>query len=218
MRSPSAAASRSSALLVSEGFQVNVALLPEGSDPDTFIQRTGGQAYVKRLTGSRPYLDFLLDRAAAGEPAGAEIRDEGVELLVWQAVDRRTPADTARVEPDQVVPVANVGGQAVGQVPREIDSAAARTARVDQNDSPALGGIGRAEPGDGNGDRLAARSPVIARHGQVGALQTGVDDVGTRPPPQAGPSLPGSSLTGSGGHERHEDGGGDGSQPYVGEL
>ena len=60
------AASRSSALLVSEGFQVNVALLPEGSDPDTFIQRTGGQAYVKRLTGSRPYLDFLLDRAAAG--------------------------------------------------------------------------------------------------------------------------------------------------------
>ena len=60
------AASRSSELLVSEGFQVNVALLPDGSDPDTFIQRTGGRAYVERLTGSRPYLDFLLDRAAAG--------------------------------------------------------------------------------------------------------------------------------------------------------
>jgi DNA primase len=60
------AASRSSELLVSEGFQVNVALLPEGSDPDTYIQRTGGRAYVERLTGSRPYLDFLLDRAAAG--------------------------------------------------------------------------------------------------------------------------------------------------------
>ena len=60
------AASRSSELLVSEGFQVNVALLPEGSDPDTFIQRHGGRAYAERLTGSRPYLDFLLDRAAAG--------------------------------------------------------------------------------------------------------------------------------------------------------
>ena len=60
------AASRSSELLVAEGFQVNVALLPEGSDPDTFIQKTGGRAYAERLTGSRPYLDFLLDRAAAG--------------------------------------------------------------------------------------------------------------------------------------------------------
>jgi DNA primase len=59
------AAARSSELMVAEGFQVNVALLPEGSDPDTFIRRQGGRAYVERITGSRPYLDFLLDRAAA---------------------------------------------------------------------------------------------------------------------------------------------------------
>lgn len=59
------AASRSSELLVSEGFQVNVALLPEGSDPDAFIRRQGGLAYRERLTGSRPYLEYLLDRAAA---------------------------------------------------------------------------------------------------------------------------------------------------------
>ena len=58
------AAARSSELLVAEGFQVNVALLPEGSDPDTFIRNSGGRAYVERLTGSRPYLDFVLDRAA----------------------------------------------------------------------------------------------------------------------------------------------------------
>jgi DNA primase len=60
------AAARSSELLVAEGFQVNVALMPAGSDPDTFIRRSGGGAYVERLTGSRPYLDFLLDRAAEG--------------------------------------------------------------------------------------------------------------------------------------------------------
>src|SRR5215471_19194794 len=59
------AAARSSELLVAEGFQVNVALLPEGTDPDTLIRREGGRAYVERLTASRPYLDFLLDRAAA---------------------------------------------------------------------------------------------------------------------------------------------------------
>jgi DNA primase len=59
------AATRSSELLVSEGFQVNVALLPAGSDPDTFVRKSGGRAYVERLTGSQSYLDYLLDRAAA---------------------------------------------------------------------------------------------------------------------------------------------------------
>lgn len=59
------AAARSSELLVAEGCQVNVALLPAGADPDTFIRRSGAQAYRDRLTGSRPYLDFLLDRASA---------------------------------------------------------------------------------------------------------------------------------------------------------
>jgi DNA primase len=60
------AAARSSELLVSEGFHVNVALLPEGSDPDTYIRRSGAGAYVRQLKASRPYLDFLLDRAASG--------------------------------------------------------------------------------------------------------------------------------------------------------
>ncbi|MEO7192851.1 MAG: DNA primase [Vicinamibacterales bacterium] len=60
------AAARSSELLVAEGFQVNVAVLPAGSDPDTFIRRAGAQAYRERLTGSQPYLEFLLDRESAG--------------------------------------------------------------------------------------------------------------------------------------------------------
>jgi DNA primase len=60
------AAARSSELLVAEGFQVNVALLPPGGDPDTFIRSAGGQAYAERLRVSVPYLEFLLDRAAAG--------------------------------------------------------------------------------------------------------------------------------------------------------
>jgi DNA primase len=58
------AAAKSSELLVSEGFQVNVAMLPAGEDPDTFIRRNGGAAYQDALKQSRQYLDYLLDRAA----------------------------------------------------------------------------------------------------------------------------------------------------------
>ena len=68
------AAARSSELLVSEGFDVNVAKLPAGADPDTFIQKNGGPAYGERLKQSQPYLDYLLDRAAAGHNLNS---DEG---------------------------------------------------------------------------------------------------------------------------------------------
>lgn len=58
------AAAKSSELLVSEGFQVNVVMLPAGEDPDTFIRRQGGAAYQDALKQSRQYLEYLLDRAA----------------------------------------------------------------------------------------------------------------------------------------------------------
>ena len=59
------AAAKSGDLLVAEGFQVSVALLPEGEDPDTFVRRHGGDAYREKVEQARPYLDFVLDRAAA---------------------------------------------------------------------------------------------------------------------------------------------------------
>jgi DNA primase len=59
------AAVRSSELLVGEGFQVNVAMLPGGDDPDTYIRRQGGAAYQEQLRQSRPYLEYLLDKTAA---------------------------------------------------------------------------------------------------------------------------------------------------------
>ena len=59
------AAARSSELLVAEGFQVNVAMLPPGEDPDNFIRKHGGAAYQDQLRNSRQYLEYLLDRTAA---------------------------------------------------------------------------------------------------------------------------------------------------------
>ena len=59
------AAARSCELLVAEGFDVNVAILDAGEDPDTCIRRKGPDAYREKLRTSRPYLEYLLDRAAA---------------------------------------------------------------------------------------------------------------------------------------------------------
>jgi DNA primase len=59
------AAARSSELMVTEGFQVNVAMLPAGDDPDNYIRRQGAAAYQELLRNSRQYLEYLLDRSAA---------------------------------------------------------------------------------------------------------------------------------------------------------
>src|SRR5207253_4607950 len=64
------AATRSSELLVAEGFDVNVVVLENGEDPDTFIRRKGPDRYRERLRSSRPYLEYLLDRAGAGVDLG----------------------------------------------------------------------------------------------------------------------------------------------------
>jgi DNA primase len=59
------AAAKSCEMLVAEGFEVNVAVLPAGDDPDTFVRKHGAAGYAERLRRSMPYLDFLLDRTAA---------------------------------------------------------------------------------------------------------------------------------------------------------
>ena len=89
------AAERSCELLVSEGFDVNVAVLPGGLDPDTFIQKQGRDAYVAQLKGSRPYLEFLLDRGAAGHDLS---RDEPRRQFLKKmlAVAARIPDPAAR--------------------------------------------------------------------------------------------------------------------------
>ncbi|HEY3382272.1 MAG TPA: DNA primase [Vicinamibacterales bacterium] len=66
------AAERSSQLLVQEGFLVNVALLPPGDDPDGFIRKQGAAPYMERIRTSRPYLEYLIDRAAEGRDFGSD--------------------------------------------------------------------------------------------------------------------------------------------------
>jgi DNA primase len=89
------AAERSCELLVSEGFDVNVALLPAGQDPDTMIQKRGRDAYVAEIRRSKRYLEFLLDRAAAESDL---TRDDGRRVFVNRmlAVAARIPDPTDR--------------------------------------------------------------------------------------------------------------------------
>jgi DNA primase len=89
------AAMRSCELLVAEGFEVNVAILPAGGDPDTFIRTRGPQAYGERLRASQPYLEFLLDRVAANHNLNS---DEGRLRFLGEMlpIAGRIPDATAR--------------------------------------------------------------------------------------------------------------------------
>jgi DNA primase len=89
------AAARSCELLVAEGFEVNVAVLPPGEDPDNFVRRQGRDGYLDLLKNSRPYLEYLLDRSAANHDLNS---DEGRRqfLAAMLAVAARIPDPAGR--------------------------------------------------------------------------------------------------------------------------
>ena len=89
------AAVRSCEMLVGEGFTVNVALLPPGEDPDTFVRRHGREAYQEQLRMSQPYLEFLLDRASREHDLGSDDGRRGF-LQAMLAVAARIPDAAAR--------------------------------------------------------------------------------------------------------------------------
>ena len=89
------AAERSSELLVEAGFDVNVVRLPGGEDPDTYLQKHGRDAYLAELKRSQPYLEFLLERAAAAHNL---TRDDARREFLQQmlAVAARIPDPATR--------------------------------------------------------------------------------------------------------------------------
>lgn len=139
------AAAKSSELLVAEGFQVNVAMMPSGDDPDTFIRRHGGAAYQELLRGSRPYLEFLLDRTAAEYDLR---RDEDRRAFLGRmlAVAARIPDAAAR---DQFADRLSHKARITEEVVRaEIRKAAVqRETVVERRHVPALGQVNLFERG-----------------------------------------------------------------------
>ncbi len=141
------AAAKTSEMLVGEGFQVNVAMLPGGDDPDNYIRKYGAAAYQEQLRNSRQYLEYLLDRTAAGEDLST---DEGRRSFLGKmlAVAARIPDAAQR---DQFADRLSHKARITEEVVRaEIRKAAVqRHTSVDdiERRAPALGQVKVAERG-----------------------------------------------------------------------
>jgi DNA primase len=72
------AALRGLDLFIAAGMKVNVVSLPDGDDPDTFLQKHGHDAFAARLRESLKFMDFVLSQVVRGG-ATASI-DEKVEM------------------------------------------------------------------------------------------------------------------------------------------
>ena len=139
------AAARSCELLVAEGFEVNVAVLPAGEDPDRFVQQRGRDAYLDLLKNSRPYLEYLLDRAAAVHDL---TNDEGRRqfLTAMLAVAARIPDPAARDQfGDRLAHKARITEEVVRAEVRK--AAVQKRPGLTSRDIPTFGEVKRAEKG-----------------------------------------------------------------------
>jgi len=139
------AAEKSCELLVAEGLEVNVAVLPPGEDPDVHVRKHGRQGYAARLRASRPYLEYLLDRGAARH----NLRNtEGRARFVAEVlpVIERIP-DRTRQElfVEAVAGKAGVGGESIWA---QVQKAVTRwQPRLSTSELPGLGQVTKAEKG-----------------------------------------------------------------------
>ena len=139
------AAEKSCELLVAEGLEVNVAVLPTGEDPDVHIRKHGRPGYAGRLRSSRPYLDYLLDRGAARH----NLRNtEGRARFVAEVlpVIERIP-DRTRQElfVEAVAGKAGVGGETIWA---QVAKAVTRwQPALSTSELPGLGQVTKAEKG-----------------------------------------------------------------------
>ena len=139
------AAVRSCELLVTEGFEVNVAVLPAGEDPDSFVQKEGREAYLELLRRSQPYLEYLLDRTAAGHDLNS---DEGRRqfLTAMLAVAARIPDPASRDQfGDRLAHKARITEEVVRAEVRK--AAVQRRPGLTARDLPNFGAVKRAEKG-----------------------------------------------------------------------
>jgi DNA primase len=137
------AAARSCELLVKEGFEVNVVVLDGVEDPDTFIRRKGPDEYRRRLRSSRPYLEYLRDRAAAGLNFG-DPETQRTFLAQMLGIAAWLPEPAMRDQfADKVAHTAHITAEVVQAEFRKI--AARRQTTLSAAELPSLGEVKKAE-------------------------------------------------------------------------
>jgi DNA primase len=137
------AAARSCEILVSAGFDVNVLLLDKGDDPDTFIRKRGPEPYRDKLRSSRPYLEYLLDQAAASVDFGrADGRRQFLSRMLTVAA--WIPDAAARDQfADRIAHKARITEEVVRSEIRK--AAASRRTTVATGDLPSVASLKQAE-------------------------------------------------------------------------
>jgi DNA primase len=139
------AAARSCELLVAEGFEVNVAVLPPGEDPDNVVRKQGRDAYLELLKNSRPYLEYLLDRSVVNHDLN---NDEGRRqfLTAMLAVAARIPDPAARDQfGDRLAHKARITEEVVRAEVRK--AAVQRRPELTARELPNFGQVKQAEKG-----------------------------------------------------------------------
>ena len=137
------AAAKSCEMLVAEGFEVNVAILPAGDDPDTFVRKHGAAGYGERLRRSMPYLDFLFDRTAARfDLKTAEGRARYVQEML-PVGNRLTERTRRELFAEALAGRAGVSSEAVLGELRKI----ATQGSVTKREMPSFGQVTKAEKG-----------------------------------------------------------------------
>lgn len=68
-----------------EGIDVSVAILPNGSDPDTFLRTEGPPAFSKLIEESKDYLSYLVDYYSQGQ----DLSRPAVKTDIVQMISRR---------------------------------------------------------------------------------------------------------------------------------
>ena len=139
------AAMKSCEMLAEEGFEVNVATLPKGLDPDTYIRQAGVNGYGERLRLSEPYLEYLLNRVAARHNLNtSEGRVRFVEEMVPIA-DRVHERTRQELLVQKISRAASVSEDALW--PRLKKAVTQHQARLTSSLLPALGQVTKAEKG-----------------------------------------------------------------------
>ena len=76
------ATEKATALLLSHGLSAYMLQLPQGEDPDSFVQKYGAEAFVNLVEQAKPTLEVLADRLAEEAGDHVEHRAKAVKQLI----------------------------------------------------------------------------------------------------------------------------------------